>query len=241
LQCTNLCASLTHPLLLFYKSHRPCLLASNIETSMIQLSSMEHRLEMAKKSGEIGGTSSNPTENSTVGGVDPNDLDVIMQHRIRLAKLEDTYYDDSYDDEEEDDDDDLGGSNSEGKVRDNDVHIDRRKRFRRAYDIALATDTQGYQVFTAPTAGENATSTTDRTAPELVALSWAAFCTEILPEIDASVRIQALDCDNVFHRLKLASALMRQKKALLRSRMERARLSFGADDEPNDGDGPAAD
>jgi hypothetical protein len=207
---------------------------------------MEHRLEMAKKSGEIGGTtsSSNLTTNSTIGGVDPNDLDLIMQHRIRLAKLEDTYYDDSYDDEEEDDennDDDLEGSSSKGKVQDDDVYIDRRKRFRRAYDVALATDTQGYQVFatTSGIGGGNVTSTADRTAPELVAISWAAFCTEVLPEMDAVVRIQALDCENVFHRLKLASALMRQKKALLRSRMKKARLSFSADDEPDESGGPA--
>ena len=224
---------------------RPCLLASNIETSMIQLSSMEHRLEMAKQSGEIRSASSNPIQNSTVDGVDPIDLDLIMQHRIRLAKLEDTYYDDTYDDDDEeendDDDDDHEGSNSEGKVRDTDVYIDRRKRFRRAYDIALSTDTQGYQVFAAPGTGENATTIADRTAPELVALSWAAFCTEVLPEIDAAVRIQALDCDNIFHRLKLASGLMRQKKALLRSRMEKAKLKFSADDEPNEGGGPAVD
>jgi hypothetical protein len=206
---------------------------------------MEHRLETAKKSGEIRNTSTNPIKNSTVGGVDPNDLDLIMQHRMRLAKLEDTYYDDTYDDdddeEEEYDDDDPAGSNSEGKVRDDGIYIDRRKRFRRAYDIALATDTQGYQVFATPAAGENTTTTADRTAPELVALSWAAFCTEVLPEIDAAVRIQALDCDNIFYRLKLASGLMRQKKALLRARMEKAGLSVSTDDESKEDGGPAVD
>ena len=197
---------------------------------------MEHRLEIAKKSGDIRGTSNNPMKNSTVG-VDPNDLDLIMQHRIRLAKLEDTYYDDTYDnddDEEEEENDDL----SEGKVRDSDVYIDRRKRFRRAYDVAFATDTQGYQVFATPSAGDNATTTADRTAAELVALSWAAFCTEVLPEIDAAVRIQALDCDDIFRRLKLASGLMRQKKALLRARMEKSGLSASADDDSDESSGP---
>lgn len=192
---------------------------------------MEHRLETAKRSGEVSGTNDTPTKNSTVG--DPNDLDLIMQHRIRLAKLEDTYYDDTDEDEEDDEDD-----SSDVKVNDN---IDRRKRFRRAYDVALATDTQGYQVFAAPSTNERASNASDRTAPELVALSWAAFCTEVLPEIDAAVRIQALDCDNVFHRLKLASGLMRQKRVLLRARMERAGLSVSTDDEFNEGGGSNVD
>lgn len=215
-------------------------MASNIETSMIQLSSMEHRLEMAKRTGDIGGTKGNSMKNATAGGMDPNDLDLIMQHRIRLAKLEDTYYDDTYDEEDDDDDEDVLGSNNEAKGKNDGVYIDRRKRFRRAYDVALATDTQGYQVFTTPATSESAPSTADRTTPELVALSWAAFCTEILPEIDAAVRIQALDCDNIFNRLKLASALMRQKKALLRARMEKAGLSVSADDESNEGGGGPA-
>ena len=203
---------------------------------MVQLSSMEHRLEMAKRSGGIG-TKNNSMKNSTAGGIDPSDLDLIMQHRIRLAKLEDTYYDDAYDD----DDEDILDSNNEAKGKNDDVYIDRRKRFRRAYDVALATDTQGYQVFAKPaTAGESAPTTAERTTPEVVALSWAAFCTEILSEIDAAVRIQALDCDNIFNRLKLASALMRQKKAMLRARMEKAGFSVSADDESNEG-GPAVE
>ena len=207
---------------------------------MIQLSSMEHRLEMAKRTGDIGGTKGISMKNVTADGMDPNDLDLIMQHRIRLAKLEDTYYDDTYDDEEEEDEDVLD-SNNEAKGKNDGVYIDRRKRFRRAYDVALAFDTQGYQVFAKPaTAGESAPTTADRTTPELVALSWAAFCTEILSEIDAAVRIQALDCDNIFNRLKLASALMRQKKAMLRARMEKAGFSVSADDESNEG-GPAVE
>jgi hypothetical protein len=175
---------------------------------MVQLSSMEHRLEMAKKSDDMSPSTFNATN------TDPNDLDLVMQHRIRLAKLEDTYYDDSYDDEGEDD-----GSD--------DILIDRRKRFRRAYEVALATDAQGYQVV----ATREGPTVADRTPQELTALSWAAFCTELLPEVDAAIRIQALDCDNVFERLKLASVLMRRKKALLRARMEKAGLRIGSDEE----------
>jgi ribosomal protein S18 acetylase RimI-like enzyme len=177
---------------------RPSLVASNIENFMLLLSSMEHRLETAK------------TDKSDIA--DPNDYDRMMNQRIRMAKLEDTYYDDNYDDEEE----------NEGECT-----IDRRRRFRRAYEVALATDTQGYQV---------ASATGDRTPQELTAISWAAFCTELIPEVDATFRIQALDCDNLFDRLKLASGLMRQKKALLRAKMEKAGLKLGGDfDEADDG------
>jgi hypothetical protein len=76
----------------------------------------------------------------------------------------------------------------------------------------------------------------DRSPQELTAISWAAFCTEILPDEDAKFRIQALDCDNLFDRLKLASGLMRQKKVKLRLRMEKAGLKFRGDDFDDFGD-----
>jgi len=185
---------------------------------MIQLSSMEYRLENAKVSGDKTLSTFNATS------TDPNDLDLVMQHRIRMAKLEDNYYDDSYDDDEE-----VDGPE--------DTVIDRRKRFRRAYDVALSTDTQGYQVV----AANEESTVADRTPQELTALSWAAFCTELLPEVDAAIRIQALDCDNVFERLKLASVLMRRKKALLRSRMEKAGLNVGGDDDFDEDSGQTSD
>lgn len=166
---------------------------------MLLLSSMEHRLETAK------------AEKSDVE--DPSDLDLVMKQRIIMAKLEDTYYDDNYDEDEE----------SDGAI------IDRRRRFRRAYEVALATDTQGYQVAKAAGGATN-TTTADRSAQELTAIGWAAFCTELLPEEDATVRIQALDCGSLFERLKLAVNLLRRKKALLRARMEKAGLKFGGEE-----------
>jgi hypothetical protein len=193
---------------------------------MVQLSSMEHRLEMAEKSSATSGDDDKSTS-GTNATMDLNDLDLVMQRRIRLAKLEDTYYDDTYDDDDDDDD---------GSEQGNDIYIDRRKRFRRAYEVAIATDTQGYQVVSSM----DDNSTADRSAQELTALSWAAFCTEVLPEIDAAMRIQALDCDNIFERLKLASVLMRRKKVLIRARMEKAGLNVSGDDEFDEGTGLSA-
>ena len=180
----------------------PNLVASNIENYMLLLSSMEYRLEKAKQ------------EDS--GVQDPQDYDMVMKQRIKLAKLEDTFYDDFADDEDGDDDSD-------------DTFIDRRKRFRRAYEVALQTDTQGYQVVTGQ-------GTNDRTPQELTAISWAAFCSELLPEEDAPFRVQALDCDTLFDRLKIASAMLRRKKKLLRARMEKAGLRLSGED-LDDGDG----
>jgi hypothetical protein len=56
---------------------------------------------------------------------------------------------------------------------------------------------------------------------------------------EATFRIQALDCDNLFDRLKLASHMLRAKKQELRSKMEKAGLKFRAEDmEGEAGDEP---
>ena len=165
--------------------------AAEIEKQMLQLSALEHTLEAAKERNE--------------NIKDPADLDLVMKHRMKLAKLEDTFF------EGEDDDDDDG----------DDRAIDRRRRFERAYQIALSTDTQGYQYSGKPC---------DRTPQELTAVSWAAFCSELLPEEDAMVRLEALNCENLGHRLKIANVVLRRKKALLLSRMEKAGLK-ATDDE----------
>ena len=44
-------------------------------------------------------------------------------------------------------------------------------------------------------------------------------------------RIQALDCDNLFDRLKLAVGVMKAKKAALQEEMQKAGLSLREDDE----------
>jgi hypothetical protein len=87
----------------------------------------------------------------------------------------------------------------------------------------MATDTQGYCV---STSSKDGTTSSDRSPQELTALSWASFCTELLPEEDTTFKIQALDCDDLFERLKLASSMLRDKKAGLRDKMKKAGLTF---------------
>ena len=124
---------------------------------------------------------------------------------------EDRFYeeDEDEDDEDSDDDDEPG------------VCLDRLSRFQKAYATALATDTQGYRV---------TDDTGDRSAQELTAMSWAAFCTDLLPSEDSTFRIQALDSDNLFERLKLASQMLREKKAQLRVKMHKAGIKFRGED-----------
>jgi hypothetical protein len=140
---------------------------------------------------------------------------------LYVARKEDRFYYESDDDEEDDDEDD---DETEPKS------FDRRARFRKAYQVAMSTDTQGYAV------RSGADSTIDRTPQELTAVSWAAFCTEILPDADAAYRIQALDYDNLFDRLKLALLVLRQKKEQLKAKMDKAGIKFRSDDLLGGGD-----
>lgn len=99
------------------------------------------------------------------------------------------------------------------------VELDRRGRFKQAYGIALSTDNQGY------TMGQGAVAV-DRSPQELTAISWAAFCTDIMATEDAAFRIQALDCDNLFDRLKLAAHMLKEKKRRLKAAMKEAGIQF---------------
>jgi hypothetical protein len=64
----------------------------------------------------------------------------------------------------------------------------------------------------------------NRSAQELTAISWAAFCTDMSPEQDTTYRLQALDCDNLFQRLQLALRMLSIKKKMLKKRVEKAGL-----------------
>eukprot|EP00521_Asterionellopsis_glacialis_P008605 CAMPEP_0195285906 /NCGR_PEP_ID=MMETSP0707-20130614/3571_1 /TAXON_ID=33640 /ORGANISM="Asterionellopsis glacialis, Strain CCMP134" /LENGTH=370 /DNA_ID=CAMNT_0040345477 /DNA_START=199 /DNA_END=1311 /DNA_ORIENTATION=+ len=178
-------------------------LASNIENFMLLLSSMERQLSTASK------------ENDEM-----NEEDVEMQRRIKIAQLDDRFYAES----EDEGDDDESGDDDE----DDTLELDRRGRFSKAYEVALATDTQGYCV--------SSTKKSDRTPAELTALSWSSFCTELLPESDATYRIQALDCDNLFDRLKLASHMLRDKQTVLKKKLDTAGIKYWADDNDVDTD-----
>eukprot|EP00977_Amphora_coffeiformis_P029666 scaffold42170_cov168-Amphora_coffeaeformis.AAC.1 len=117
---------------------------------------------------------------------------------------------------EDDEDDESDEDDDEPEVL-----LSRLSRFHKAYETALATDSQGYRV---------ADDTGDRSAQELTAISWAAFCTDLLPSEDSTYRIQALDSDQLFERLKLASQMLREKKAQLRVKMHKAGIKFRGED-----------
>merc|ERR1712032_505026 len=123
-----------------------------------------------------------------------------IRRRINIAKLDDRFYAD--DDEEEMSSDER----------------DRRRRYQQAYQVALGTDTQGYCC--------PAQNIGDFTPQELTAISWAAFCTDIVSEADASFRVQALDCEILFDRLKLAAQMLDGKKKYLEARLEKAGIQF---------------
>lgn len=141
-----------------------------------------------------------------------------MDRRITLAKLEDRFYMDEGEDDggDEEDDGDVDEEDDEAEV-----FLDRQTRFDKAYNIALTTDAQGYRV---------TDDTGDRSAQELTAMSWAAFCTNLLPSEESTFRIQALDCNNLFERLKLAAQMLRETKARLRVKMHKAGIKFRGED-----------
>jgi hypothetical protein len=115
------------------------------------------------------------------------------------------------------------------------------KRFRRACEIALKTDTQGYHILIPPKSNDKSTEkgakgkvddSLSRSAQELNAISWGTFCTDVpsqimmIPKEQQNVvekddletityKIQALDCDKLFDRLNLGFHLLRRKKERL--------------------------
>jgi len=102
---------------------------------------------------------------------------------------------------------------------------DRSLRFREAFDIAKAKDEQGYNVVY-ENSGE-----INLTVQDLTAISWAAFCTEEDPFVDSFYRLQALDCKDLFKRLKLASLMLKKKIIEVERRLETARNRDKSDDE----------
>lgn len=191
----------------------PNIVAGNIENFMLTLSSMEYKLERAIEEDGLGGTLKD--------GLDAAGDDEDLRQRIIKAKLDDTFYDENGEEEEDFDDDIYDDDDDEDD--DEDFDPDRTGKFTEAYTTALATDTQGYMI-------QQPQESHERSARELTAMSWAAFCTEENTEEDATFRIQALDCEDLFDRLKLASFMLREKKSLLKKRLGKAGIQFSAED-----------
>jgi hypothetical protein len=111
------------------------------------------------------------------------------------------------DDEDMDDEDDKPED-------DTDKTIDRVEQFRQAFESAKETDTFGYVLQpTLDNPKSEAKGAAVRTAKDLAAISWAAFCTGEKNNIGRDVmKIQALDMTNVVQRLQLAAAMLRDEK-----------------------------
>jgi len=195
----------------------PNVLADNIETTLLTLSSMEHRFNQE---------ASNKLE------------DEEMERRIAIAKLEDSFYMSQEDKDDDDksldivDDDDDDDDDDEVDTY---LDLDRLGRFRQAFAISLASDTQGYRI----TSNSNNDNNGDLSPRELMAVSWAAFCTELVPSEEATYRIQAMDADHLFERLKLALFYLKEKKAQLEEKMTKAGIrteDIKSDDNNNSDD-----
>ena len=132
------------------------------------------------------------------------------------------------DDEDIDDEDDMTDYAT-------DVQIDRVEQFRQAFENARESDTFGYVL--PPTIDILSNSATKgaavRTAKDLAAISWAAFCTGEKNNIARDVmKIQALDMKNVLQRLQLAAAMLRDEKKKCRAKLAMA----GIKDTMNEGE-----
>merc|ERR1712127_412437 len=119
------------------------------------------------------------------------------------------------DDDDEDDEDENDPDFSYFKLR-----------FDKAYDEAYKYDTQGFVVT------NSATSSFERSAKELAAISWASFC---VGEIKLTERIQALDCDNLFDRLKLGAHALRERKNMLAAKLAISGLDASSPDSDEKG------
>jgi len=129
----------------------------------------------------------------------------VLKRRLLEAELDVTRDDD---DEEEDDDDDD----------DDDEEVDnRRSRFEQAYKVAKSSDMQGYRTTFPSTEPVESNS---RSIQDLTALSWAYFSTEENPEVDYIQRLQAVECEDLCQRLKLALTMMMERRSNLKQIMK---------------------
>lgn len=135
-----------------------------------------------------------------------NDRDSKMRDKMLRYKLDAIFYDDKSPKLVKDEDLE--------EVSDDEEFFESNDQFKLAYQNALFHDTQGYQ-FSTPSLDTEGVD--QRDVQTLTALSWAAFCVD---NMDISFRIQALDCDDLFDRIKLASYTLRERKAELESKFK---------------------
>jgi hypothetical protein len=107
----------------------------------------------------------------------------------------------------------------------------------------LATDTQGYQVVSSPSSTERTIKSSSlRNARELTAISWAAYCSDVVPTLESiTYRIQAIDTSNLFERLTIAFQMLRKKKVAIQQQLQQAGLQYKRDDDDNNNNNNSKD
>ncbi|KAL3777219.1 hypothetical protein ACHAW5_007652 [Stephanodiscus triporus] len=215
------------------------LVAGNIENLLVSLASMEHAFKAAeeKKNNE-----KRKSSNGREAKVNDNE-DEVMNRRIVNARLESLFMQDSnegvdventeaedetaYDTEEDNDE-------NESLEDETDENTDRVAQFYQAFESAKEADTFGY-IFQSTDAPDNLSNQTIRNSKDLVAISWASFCTGDRNNLQRDVvKIQALDTTNVLQRLQLAAAMLREEKKKWKAKLALAGITDSGNADASD-------
>jgi len=178
----------------------PNMVADGIQSLVSELSMLELRLYQAK----IWKESEKRKLNEPITESEEDDID--MRQKIVQAALDGSL---NYEGQEKFSCDSSIVDSAGNKLDIDDIDCSK-KFFDQAYLDAFQSDSQGFVVST------HSNSNTERSAKELAAISWAAFVTG---DIKLTERIQALDCDNLFDRLKLGAHALREKKNMLAAKL----------------------
>jgi len=118
------------------------------------------------------------------------------------------------DDNENLDDDEEG--DDEDDDEDEDLVDSFRSRFQKAYEIAKASDMQGYRV----TSTSSESGKKMRSVQELTALSWAYFSLDLWNPDILTFRLRAVEASELCERLKLALVMMMEYRSKLRETLK---------------------
>lgn len=136
------------------------------------------------------------------GDEDTGTSDAAIRRRLLEAELEAEL---GHDDDEEEDDDDYIDEDDEMDIENS------RKRLMKAFQVAKASDVQGYRITSSKSDPEDM-----RTIQDLSALSWAYFASEGNTDDILSYRLSSLEVVDLCERLKLALVMMMERKSVLK-------------------------
>jgi hypothetical protein len=192
-------------------------LANDIDEMFDSIISLEEQLELKQQQksddGDGDGDNASTTTNNKDGAV-------LSEATLRRMKLEAELGLDDDDDNEDDDDDD-----DDDEYLDDDEEQSRKSLFKKAYQIAKSSDTQGYTILNTEEEEEMSTTTTNnnnnstRSIQDLTALSWAYLSKDVWQDKDddeiLKFRLQALNINNLLDRLILIYKMMLEQRGKL--------------------------